>query len=218
MKQIVGRVAPLLRRAGFKKRRHTFNRTNEPGIVHVVNFQMGSFNPPGAGSAAHSAALESLGIPGDLYGRFTINVGVYFAGMVIDEHDKPGGWVNDYNCQLRQRIGDLLTGEDVWWALDSPDEVLPVVETALTEAALPWLDGFPSTSSVADAFVRDGWTGLGMAPRGPLEIAWLLKDTRRGEAEALIRSYVAEDVSPGHKEWVERHLKRAGLGHLLAPF
>src|SRR5436190_639656 len=84
MKDVVGSVTPLLRRAGFRKRRHTFNRMPEPGLVHVLNFQMGAFNPPGPASEAHVAALESLDIPGDLYGRFTINLGVYVAGMVIE--------------------------------------------------------------------------------------------------------------------------------------
>src|SRR3954452_24009993 len=152
MKEVVATVVPLVKRAGFKKRRHTFNRTPERGLVHVINFQMGPFTPPGPGSEAHATGSEALGIiDSDLYGTFTINLGVYAAAMVIDESVQPGTWVNHYNCQLRRRIGQLLTNEDVWWSLDAPDEVGGVVETALTVAALPWLDQFMTTSSIVDA-------------------------------------------------------------------
>ena len=89
--------------------------------------------------------------PGYLYGRFTINLGVYVAGMVI-EGGEARSWVNHYNCQFRKRIGGLLTGEDVWWSLESPDQIAGVVETALSLAGLPWLDRFSHTSSIVDAF------------------------------------------------------------------
>jgi hypothetical protein len=216
MKDVVRSVAPLLKRAGFRKRRHTFNRTLEPGLVHVLNFQMGEFNPPGPRSVANGATLESLDMPGYLYGRFTINLGVYVAGMVI-EGDKARNWVNHYNCQLRKRIGQLLTGEDAWWSLESPAEIASVVETALSLAGLPWLDRFSHTSSIVDAFKSEGWAALGLPPVGPLQIAWLLKDTEPEDAEVLIRSYLSQDLYAGHREGVERQLRAAGFGHLLDP-
>jgi hypothetical protein len=80
---------------------------------------------------------------GYLYGRFTINLGVYVAGMVIGGGESRS-WVNHYNCQFRKRIGGLLTG-------------------------------------------------------------------------VLIRSYLSQDLRPGHREGVERQLKAAGSGHLLDP-
>lgn len=216
MKDVVRDVTPLLRRGGFRKRRHTFNRTPEPGLVHVLNFQMGEFNPPGPRSEGHVAALESLDMPGYLYGRFTINLGVYVAGMVL-EGGEPRTWVNHYNCQLRKRIGELLTGEDVWWSLESPDEIASVVETTLSLAGLPWLNRFSHTSSIVDAFRSEGWAALGMPPVGPLQIACLLKDTEPEDAEVLIRSYLSQDLYSGHREGVERQLRAAGFGHLLNP-
>jgi hypothetical protein len=216
MKDVVSGVAPLLKRAGFRKRRHAFNRTPEPGLVHVLNFQMGPFDPPGPGSEAHVAALESLDMPGYLYGRFTINLGVYAAGMVI-EGGETRSWVNHYNCQLRKRIGELLTGQDVWWSLESPDEIASVAETALSVAGLPWLDRFSHTSSIVDAFTSEGWAALGLPPVGPLQIAWLLKESEPEDAEVLIRSYLSQDLYSEHREGVERQLRAAGLGHLLDP-
>ena len=46
----------------------------------------------------------------DLYGKFTINIGVYVPHLALRLGRAPrGAWVNEYNCQLRQRIGQFLT-------------------------------------------------------------------------------------------------------------
>ncbi len=82
MKQVVAEAAPLLKAAGFRKRRHNFNRMTEPGLVQVVNFWMGPFEPPGPGSEKHRAAREALGLRGEYYGTFTIRLGVYVPEMV----------------------------------------------------------------------------------------------------------------------------------------
>ena len=154
--------------------------------------------------------------PATCTAEFTINLGVYVAGMVI-EGGEARSWVNHYNCQFRKRIGGLLTGEDMWWSLESPDQIAGVVETALSLAGLPWLDRFSHTSSIVDAFRSEGWAALGLPPVGPLQIAWLLKDTEPEEAEVLIRSYLSQDLLSGHREGVERQLRAGGFGHLLDP-
>lgn len=77
MASVVALTVPLLKRAGFRKRRHSFNRTPEAGLVQVVSFQMGPFEPLGPGSEANIAFREQLGFAGNLYGTFTINLGVY---------------------------------------------------------------------------------------------------------------------------------------------
>ncbi len=42
MKAVVAEPHPLLKRHGLRKRRHTFNRDPEDGLVQVVNCQIGS--------------------------------------------------------------------------------------------------------------------------------------------------------------------------------
>ena len=47
MTVIVGIAAPVLKAAGFGKRRHTFNRQLEPGLVHRRwQLLVVSFGPP----------------------------------------------------------------------------------------------------------------------------------------------------------------------------
>lgn len=47
MDEIQARLCPLLKDEGYRVRGRTFNRTSLDGLVQVVNFQMGSFDPPG---------------------------------------------------------------------------------------------------------------------------------------------------------------------------
>jgi hypothetical protein len=127
------------------------------GIVHVINFQMGPFNPPGT--------VEIPGLRPNLYGRFTINLGVWLPGIAESGFDPPIGparaFVNDYNCQLRARIGELLPEQtDTWWQLDLPgDQIAEIVTTALTGCGFPWLGRF----ATLDAIV----TQLEAAPADP---------------------------------------------------
>ena len=84
----------------------------------------------------------------NLYGRFTINLGVWLPGLT-----KPGSrapaqhsthFINDYNCHLRARIGELLPeAADTWWRLSAPaDQLAAIVSSAITGHALPWLARF----------------------------------------------------------------------------
>jgi hypothetical protein len=216
MKSVVSLSLPLLKGAGFRKRGHSFNRTPEPGLVQVVNFQMGPFSPPGPGSEAHLAALQALGGAGDLYGRFTINLGVYVQEMVIADHEKRDAWINEYNCMLRKRIGELLAPPaDTWWSLDDPAAAYRAADEALNTGGFPWLNRLNSREAILHAYEEEGRFGVGLGPAGPVRIAWLLRKTNPEAAEALLRAYLMEQLTPGHREWLERTLKTAGLGHVL---
>ncbi len=93
MKDVVRVLVPMLRAAGFRKRRHSFNRTTTGSLTHVVDFQMGSFLPP--------SAHEVPPIRFNMYGKFTVNLGV-FVPSLNDRlgylkrpgfHDCSGYWV-----------------------------------------------------------------------------------------------------------------------------
>jgi hypothetical protein len=57
---------------------------------------MGAFDPPGT--------VEIPGLRPNLYGKFTINLGVYVPSMRRTQVAKDD-WINDYNCNLRYRLG-----------------------------------------------------------------------------------------------------------------
>lgn len=82
MKHLVAAVQPTLKEQGFRKRGNTFNRTTEPdGIIHVINFQMGAYKPPGT--------VEIPGLRPNLYGRFTVNLGIWLPGIAETGFDPP---------------------------------------------------------------------------------------------------------------------------------
>jgi hypothetical protein len=53
----------------FNVRGRTFNKQLSDGLTQVINIQMGSFDPPG--TTYHPGLRENL------YGKFTVNLGVY---------------------------------------------------------------------------------------------------------------------------------------------
>jgi hypothetical protein len=216
MESVVALTLPLLKRAGFRKRRHGFNRTSEPGLVQVVSFQMGPFEPPGPGSEMNIAAREQLGMAGNLYGSFTVNLGVYVHEMAIETWERKDGWVNEYNCQLHKRLGALMEpSADRWWSLDDPTAAHHAIDHALDTAGLPWLNGLASREAILREYDEKGRFAIGLSPAGPLKIAWLLKGTDPDAAEAVLRAYLKEQQIPGHREYVERTLRDADLGHLI---
>jgi hypothetical protein len=152
MAAVVRELAPVLKNAGFRKRRHTFDRRLQAGMTHVVDFQMGRFDPPG------TPELPPIRL--NLYGRFTVNLGVFVPEMVLGRELGPEEWVPEPECQLRMRLGHLLpSGQDTWWSLDDPPEAVRTVGSALSSFGLPWLDGLASRDALIDAY-RD----LGATP------------------------------------------------------
>ena len=163
--------------------------------MQVVNFQMGRI----------------------LHGRFTIDLGVYVPEMVLDEHERRDGWVNEDNCQLRRRIGSLLDQPgDVWWSLDDTAEASSAASHALEGAGLPWLDRVSSRQKILDAYELSGTAGVGLMPRGAVQIAWLVKESDRARAEAILREYLQGALRhPDHWEPLTGWLRAGGFEHLL---
>lgn len=215
MAYVVAQAAPLLKAAGFRKRRYVFNRTTEPGLVQVVKFWMGPFQPPGLGSELHRAALESMGQRGDVYGTFRIDFGVYVPEMILFEHERCGSWVNEYNCQIRVGVGQLLPGgRKIWWSLDRADVAADLALDSLREVGLPWLDQLKTRDGILSAYAAVGDVGLGMT-RGDVEIALLLRDREAGRAEALFRAELEKELPPSYRENLEAVLRESGFGHLV---
>lgn len=209
MKDAVAHSAPDLKAAGFRKRRHSFNRDAADGLVHVVHFWMAPKEP--------RAWTEVPGLRERLYGNFRIDTGVY-----VPEMNRSGApqsnWVNEYNCQLRFTVGQLLTGDDMsdlWWSLSDPESP-SVARTALNEFVLPWLDGFPDRASVISAFAHGGPLSIGMSPAGGLDIADLLSSSGdRAQARQVLEHYVAQPVLPNHVSYLCEYLEKRGHSDLI---
>jgi hypothetical protein len=210
MAEVVQACAGILRDAGFKKRRHSFNRRTAAGLTHVVNFWQHPKEPP--------AWTEVPGLRERRYGTFRLDFGVYVPEMTRLGSPR-SAWVNEYNCDLRRTIGQLLGEEyrerDWWWPLDdeAADEV---ARSALVEHGLPWLDRFPDHEAIVRAFHAGGPFAIGMAPAGPLDVAEMLAGLgRHEEAREVLVEYVSHPVSKGHFYVLRDYLPRAGHPDLV---
>jgi len=205
MAEIVKQLAPTLKDARFKKRRHSFNRAADDGIVHVVSFQMGPFEPPGT--------VEIPPFRLNLYGQFTVNLGVYVPEMGDKGQQPSGKWINEYNCALRKRLGELVPPgqQDIWWSLDNRDAAADDVETELVRHGLPWLDGFGNRQSLLDRFYLFGAEAMGMPPRARIDIALLHRAMGNDElADQELRLHwndVSDHGHPAHEEYFKGLLK-----------
>lgn len=206
MNAVVTELQPVLRGRGFRKRRHTFNREPEDGLVQVVNFQMGAYQV--------GEPVEIPGLRENLYGKFTVNLGVFLSD--VHEHLAPfdvPAFVSESHCEIRTRLGELPTNEgERWWNLahDSRDLAADVGEE-LQEHGLPWLESLSSRASILQAWERDG-DAIGFAPRGRLVIA--LMHWHRGEhelAKRLVHEYLEATHAPGHADYVREIAERIGI-------
>jgi hypothetical protein len=157
------------------------------------------------------------GIRLNLHGLFTINLGVF-----VPEMDRLGppasSWINDYNCQLRKRIGELMPEQnDVWWPLDFEPSKEQAID-ALRDVGLLWLGQFTNRQVILNKFRSGDAEDLGMTPAAALDIADLLLATGNIQAaENTVRNYlVGANVLPNHRDYVEnQYLELRNLRHLL---
>lgn len=210
MQQVVAMTVPLLKTHGFNKRRHSFNRKTPGGLVHVLDFQMGPYMPPGT--------QELPPIRVNLYGKSTVNVGVFVPQLApLVGRPTPKAWVNEYDCHLRHRIGELLPERaDTWWELEDPALAGQTVHDAVDRYAIPWLDRITAADDIFAIYRAEGRLALGLPPAGPLYIGLLLlAEGNELAAEGTIRAYLSEDLHPNHRKYLAEFLPKVGLGHLV---
>jgi hypothetical protein len=209
MAVVVSGVAPSLKGRRFKKQRHTFNRIAELGLVHVVNFQMGQF-PIGA--------YEIPGLRPNLYGKFTVNLGVFVREVYeITQRGPAPAFVQEYACEFRVRLGELLMPPaDTWWSLTDDSSALVAELAALLEGCgQAWFEQY----ATRDAIVRvpDGPAQpAGWPRRAGVALAIML--AHRGDragARASLRDYLAKERrdprNPRHRDWVLEVAARLGF-------
>ena len=212
MKNVVAVAAPDLKAAGFRKRRHSFNRLIDSGMVHVVNFWMAPKEPP--------AWTEVPGLRERLYGSFRVDLGVWVPEITRGKQPKPpGAWVNEYDSDLRVGLSQAMTGEfgSTWWSLEDLSSAA-IAREGLLAYGVPWLDRFPNQDAVVEAYEQAGepWE-VGMVPAAALDIAQI--HAARGDTEderRTLERYVATPVLPGHAEYLRDYLPTIGHADLVA--
>lgn len=201
-------LRPLLKGLGYRVHGRTFNRSTADGLTQVVHFQMGPFDPPGT--------VYVPGLTQDLYGKFTVNLGVYVPEVAEYQGGRlAGSVVHEYQCCIRARLRSLgPDGVETWWELNQIDDLSSEISKRLTEDGLPFLSRFESRDAILES-----WKGVtanfsaGYPPRIVCAIV-LVKRGRRAEARTLLSAQARETLNPHHPEHVRGLAHRLGLGEL----
>jgi hypothetical protein len=205
--QIQSQLAPLLKEAGFKRRGRTFNRNSLEGLVSVVNFQMGKFDPPGTTSIP--------GLRENLYGSFTINLGIYVPEVyrtLFDSEVK--GFVLEYHCCIRSRLGMLgREKRDIWWQVDISSNLSDDLKDRLVSDAFPFLHHFETRGAILQDW-PDYYNIHQFGSSSPPYIVLAVISATQGKTEdarRLLEKQIEQSHKSGHKEYVRGLAKKLGL-------
>jgi Domain of unknown function (DUF4304) len=206
--ELQAKLRPALRENGFRARGRAFNRTTADGLTEVVQIQMGSFDPPGT--------TYVPGLRENLYGKFTINLGVFVPEVAQHYGRGPSmSFVQEYHCCVRTRLPRLEPeGRDAWWPI--------LVDEALTEEllrrferdAIPFFNKFESRDAILDQWLAVPKSPYAITPPRIVCAIILAGRGRSEEARVLLAAQVGETLNPGHPAYVRRLADKLGLGDL----
>ncbi len=200
-------LTPMLKDRGFKKRGRTFNRLSSDGLTLVINFQMGAFDPPGT--------TYFPGLRENLYGYFTVNLGIYVPEVAIYHlGGEARNFVQDYHCCIRARLGKLgHEMRDIWWRISSSGEIISELQIRLEENGLPFLQSFETRERILRhwpdhyAQVKPGWG----SPPNIISAIILVGLGHHDEARELLKEQARDTRNPGHPEYVRDLASRLGI-------
>ena len=199
-------IRPLLKDLGYKVRGRTFNRLTNDGLTQVINIQMGPSDPPGT--------TYIPGLRENLYGLFTVNLGVYVPEVAaLRGGGAARSWVQEYHCCIRNRLGHASgSTQDIWWHGRVVPAVMNDLESRLVNFGVPFLDRF-STRDLILAELQAKGANLHHCSVPRIVSAIILAERQETEkARALLVEQALETRNPRHPEYVRDLAKRMGLG------
>jgi hypothetical protein len=188
-------VYTKLKPLGFKKNGRTFNRRLDNGIIQVINFQSGQY-PIG----------ENYIVPGlreNLYGKFVVNLGVCVESLYkFQTPAETKKYYKEYQCQIRERLGILLTGQDYWWIIkDDNKKITGEIIIGLETKGFEWFSGVETKEKIITNYGRLPYSS---SPRAKLDIALIVWFENKEKGSELFKEYY-DNIQPAkspHKEYV----------------
>jgi len=207
MDGVQNQLYPALKERGYRARGRTLNRTTSDGLIHVINFQMGRFDPPGT---SYIPWLREK-----LYGRFTVNVGVHVPEVyaVWFSWSKSGApaLVHAHECCIESRLGNLGPERtDVWWNLGTIDEAAADVMSRLESDALPFLGRFETRDMLLQELARNGEVLLTHRSKTVSAIV-LAARGQLTEARQFLSEHARQSRDPKDLQYVHELAQKLGL-------
>jgi hypothetical protein len=165
---------------------------------------MGAFDPPGT--------TYFPGLRENLYGRFTVNLGVYVPEVA--RHLGGGAarsFVQEYKCCIRTRLG-RTADKEFWWKISADEPLLGEILERLQCEAFPFFRRFENRDQILDEFrTATDNTNLMAVPRIVCAVI-LLNRGEREEARSLLAAQArAATRNPGHPSYVIRLARDLGI-------
>ena len=205
MAEVQSRIRPNLTGLGFRVRGRTFTRVTVDGLTQVVQFQMGRFDPPGS--------HEIAGFRDNLYGKFTVNIGVYIPEVAMARGLVPSQ-IQECDCSIRARLGNLGPHHvDTWWNLLDIDEAAADVWQRLQRDALPFLARFETRDAVLEEWAGEA-TSARSSPHRIDSAIILAARGQRADSRALLMTQARTSPNPKHLEFLRTLAGRLGLDAL----
>ena len=155
-KSVIRRLDELLKPLGFVRHKVTWNRPSG-SFVDVIDVQTSK--------------------SGDM---ITINAGVFDPEVYRQcWPEEPRGIIQEPNCTVRARVGELVEGLDLWWDLGE-QETLDDVADKLTSDVLPFLERMNSREAMEE-FLTNAEEGKKKYPPHIIYLAILKNE--RGDRE-----------------------------------
>jgi hypothetical protein len=199
------KLRPVLTEHGFRARGRAFNRVTSDGLTGVVQLQAGRFDPPGT--------TYLPGLRENLYGKFTVNLGVFVPEVAELYGLRPSkSFVQEYHCCIRTRLSILgQAHRDVWWDIRADEVLIQELVQRLTRDAIPFFRKFETRDAILDQ-----WSAVPQSSVPP-RIVCAIVLARRGRSEdarVLLAAQLRETLNPGHPAFVRRLADKLGLGEL----
>ena len=203
------KLRPALKERGFRVRGRAFNRVTSDGLTEVVQLQAGRFDPPGT--------TYFPGLRENLYGKFTVNLGV-FVPEVAELYEWPTkSFVQEHYCCIRTRLSFLgQTRRDVWWNVRADEVLIEELMQRLVQDAIPFFRKFETRDAILGQWlaVPQSPDGIGIVPPRIICAIILARRGRSQDARVLLAAQVRETLNPGHPAFVRRLSDKLGLGEL----
>ena len=185
-KAVFAKLKPL----GFKKNGRTFNRRLEGGIIQVINFQ----------SERYSSE------------KFIVNLGVCVESLFkFQFQTESKKYYKEYECQIRDRLGILLTGEDYWWTITNDNrKITEEIIVGLETKGFEWFSGVETKEKIISNY---GHFPYDSSPRTKLDIALIVWFDNKLEGAKLFREYYNEikPAKSSHKYYVKDLAKELNI-------
>lgn len=181
-----------LKQIGFKKRGRTFNRKINNGIVQVINFQSGKYT--------------SI-----FYGKFTVNLGVYIEEIYALDFDISNKkFVQEYDCQVRNRLNYLKSETDVWWNINFEErqQTIEEIKELINTTGLEWFRKYETRDKICINLNNEK---SNFTNRVELDIALIKYFQNKDQGTELLKKYYNKRENSSlksHLKYVEELAKK----------